>query len=219
MFGLNKAADRAVFRPAAIAWRRAVPSPARDGVRNFVSNLTEPVIFLNDVLQAHPDAAAGAASRFGVNSTIGIVGIFDVASQMGVYRHKSDFGQTLGRWGAGSGPYLMLPFFGPSSVRDAFGLAVDTAANPFAYPRFDGDVAAKTSVIVVGALDARARSDKDLKDFQNAATDPYVAARSMWVQNRAYQIRGDKPVDAQSLPDFDQSPAPAAPPQPAAPKP
>lgn len=209
MFGLNKAADRAVLRPAAVTWRRAVPTPARDGVHNAVSNLAEPVVFLNDVFQAQPSHAVETATRFGVNSTIGVLGLFDVAANMGVFHHSADFGQTLGRYGVATGPYLVLPFFGPSSLRDAFGLAFDSFANPFDYPRFKGDWAVKSSVVVVAALDERSRVDKDLKDFQNSSTDPYAAARSIWVQNRAYQIRGDKPVDVQALPDFDTAPPPA----------
>jgi phospholipid-binding lipoprotein MlaA len=136
--------------------------------------------------------------------------VFDVASEMGVPGHRSDFGQTLGRYGVGTGPYVYLPFFGPSSVRDTVGLTVNMAMNPFNYARFDGDIAAKTTVIVVGAMDTRAQLDRDLRDLEHSATDPYVSIRSIWVQNRNAFVRGDKPEDVQALPDFSAEP-PAAP--------
>jgi len=205
-FSLNKGLDRAIVRPAAMAYRRALPKEAREGVHNVLTNLGAPVVFMNDVLQVQPTAAGATVVRFGVNTTVGVLGVFDVASQMGVYGHRADFGQTLGRYGVGTGPYVYLPVFGPSSVRDTVGLVVNLAANPLNYARFDGDVAAKSTVVVGGALDTRVSLDKDLRDLQRSATDPYVTTRSIWVQNRRAFIRGDKAEDVQALPDFPADP-------------
>ena len=212
VYGFNKGLDRAIVRPAAMGYRRALPREAREGVRNVLANLGSPVLFLNDVLQVQPSPAGETAVRFAVNSTVGVLGVFDVASQMGVYRHRADFGQTLGRYGVGAGPYVYLPVFGPSSVRDTVGLVFNTAMDPLSISRFDGDIAVKLTVIGTNALDTRVRLDKDLKDLDRSATDPYAATRSVWIQNRRAFIRGDRPEDVQDLPDFTpDASAPAGP--------
>ncbi len=210
VYGFNKGLDRALLRPAAMGYRRALPREAREGVHNVLANLGSPVIFLNDVLQVQPQPAGETAVRFAVNTTVGVLGVFDVASQMGVYRHRADFGQTLGRYGVATGPYVYLPVFGPSSVRDTVGLVVNMAMDPLNYARFDGDVAAKLTVIGANALDTRVGLDRDLKDLDRSATDPYAATRSVWIQNRRAFIRGDRPEDVQDLPDFTPD-APASP--------
>ncbi len=209
-YGLNKSLDRAVVRPTAIAYRRVLPKPAREGVHNVLTNLGAPVVFLNDVLQIQAGSASETAVRFGVNTTVGVLGLFDVASRMGVYAHRADFGQTLGHYGVATGPYVFLPIFGPSSVRDSLGLVVNLAANPFNYAHFDGDVATKAVVVIGGALDTRGELDKDLRDLDHSATDPYVTTRTIWIQNRSAFIRGDKPVDVSALPDFSADPPPKA---------
>ncbi len=221
VYGFNKGLDRAIVRPAAMGYRRAVPREAREGVHNVLANLGSPVIFLNDVMQVQPHPAGETAVRFAVNTTVGVLGVFDVASQMGIYRHRADFGQTLGRYGVGAGPYVYLPVFGPSSVRDAVGLVINTAMDPLNYARFDGDLAVKLTVIGTNALDTRVRLDKDLKDLDRSATDPYAATRSVWIQNRRAFIRGDRPEDVQDLPDFTpDAPATVGPAHPApAPRP
>ena len=213
IFSFNKGLDRAIVRPVAMTYRRILPTPARDGVHNLTANLNEPNTFFNSALQLRADSAARSAFRFGVNSTVGIAGVFDVASTLGVYRQGADFGQTLARYGVKSGPYLVAPGVGPTSARDLVGFGVDLFLNPLDYARFKNDVAVKVAVIVAGGLDTRARVDKDLKDFQVSTSDSYAAARSIWAQNRAARLAGDKPIDAQSLPDFtsDPSPTPSSP--------
>jgi phospholipid-binding lipoprotein MlaA len=210
VYGFNTGLDRAVVRPLAMTYRRTLPTPARDGVRNVLSNLGAPVVFINDVLQARPTPALNTAFRFTVNSTVGVLGVFDVASPMGAPRHRADFGQTLGRYGVGTGPYLYLPVFGPSSLRDAVGLVLNTAMDPVAYARFDGAVPAKLAVITLNALDVRVALDRNIKDLQNTATDPYAATRSIWVQNREAFISGDAPPKVEDLSDFTPD-APAKP--------
>ena len=205
VYGFNRGLDRAIIRPAAMGYRRILPGQAREGVHNALGNLGSPVLFLNDLMQVRPTAASQTAVRFVVNSTVGVLGVFDVASIMGVYRHRADFGQTLGHYGVGTGAYIYLPVFGPSSVRDTVGLVVNMALDPINYARFNGDVATKVAVITLNALDTRLALDKDLTDLDRSATDPYVSTRSIWVQNRAAFVRGDKPVDVDALPDFDSS--------------
>ena len=211
IFSFNKGVDRAIVRPVAMTYRRILPSPARDGVHNLTANLDEPNTFFNSALQLRADSAARSAFRFGVNSTVGIAGIFDIASTLGVYRQGADFGQTLARYGVKSGPYLVAPGIGPTSARDLVGFGVDIFLNPLDYARFKNDVAIKVAVVVAGGLDTRVRIDKDLKDFQVSTSDSYAAARSIWVQNRAARLAGDKPLDAQSLPDFTSDPSPRDP--------
>lgn len=210
VYGFNNGLDRALVRPVAMTYRRVLPTPARDGVRNVLTNLGAPVVFVNDVLQVRPTPAANTAFRFAVNTTVGVLGVFDVASPMGVPWHKADFGQTLGRYGVSPGPYLYLPVLGPSSLRDTVGLVVNTALDPVTYARFDGDVPAKVSVIALNAVDLRVTLDRDVKDLRRTATDPYAATRSIWVQNRQAFINGDAPPKVDELSDFTPD-APAKP--------
>ena len=210
VYGFNNGLDRAVVRPLAMTYRRTLPTPARDGVRNVLTNLGAPVVFVNDMLQVRPTPAANTAFRFAVNTTVGVLGVFDVASSMGVPKHKADFGQTLGRYGVGPGPYVFLPFLGPSSVRDTVGFVVNTAIDPVTFARFDGAVPAKVTVITLNALDVRITFDRDIKDLQRTATDPYAATRSIWIQNREAFISGDAPPKVDDLSDFtpDATPKP-----------
>lgn len=202
VYGFNRSLDRAVVRPVAMGYRRALPKEAREGVHNVLANLGSPAILINDVLQVRPRPAGETAVRFALNTTVGMLGVFDVASQLGLYRHRADFGQTLGHYGVAPGPYLFLPVLGPSSVRDTLGLAINTAIDPVNNMRFEGALAARAGVISANAIDLRVALDKDLKDLDRSATDPYAATRSVWSQNRSAFIRGDQPVDVQSLPDF-----------------
>src|SRR5690606_2173985 len=125
--------DRAVLRPVAKGYRAVTPDLAEKGVSNFFSNLNDVVVIVNDIVQLKPVQALSDTGRFLINSTLGIAGLFDVATPLGLEKHDEDFGQTFGRWGAGQGPYLVLPFFGSSSVRDGFGLAADQYIYPVRY--------------------------------------------------------------------------------------
>jgi phospholipid-binding lipoprotein MlaA len=125
--------DRAVIRPGAVAYRDVVPSGVRDSIRNFINNLGSPVIFANDVLQGDVDRAGTTLFRLGVNTTIGIGGLFDPATGWGYPRHTSDFGVTLGTYGVGEGPYLFIPILGPSNIRDLSGYGADFLFFLFSY--------------------------------------------------------------------------------------
>ena len=216
-YALNQLLDRAIVRPLAVFWHRAAPRPLRTGINNLLSNLGEPLVFINDVLQGRPAAAGGTAVRFVANSTVGLLGVIDVAGQTGLPHHDNGFGLTLGRWGAGSGPYLYLPVLGPSSLRDLTGTLVDTGLNPLTYSRNTGGGGLTTGLGVAGGLDARARADGDLKALNAMATDDYAALRSFYLQNRESEVNGGK-LDLNALPDFDDPEAgkPGAAPSPAA---
>lgn len=186
VYKFNDVSDKAVFKPIAGAYKAVMPSPVRSGVNNFFTNLKTFVTTINQVLQFKFNKAAESAGRFVINSTIGIAGLFDVASKQGIPLYKEDFGQTLGYWGVGNGAYLMLPFFGPSTLRDATGLVADTITiDPLGYvddPR--------TRNILVGTkfIDTRASflPGSDLLD--EAALDSYTFMRDAYLQRRANQV-------------------------------
>jgi phospholipid-binding lipoprotein MlaA len=186
VYKFNDVSDKAVFKPIAGAYKAVMPSPVRGGVNNFFLNLKTFVTAINQALQFKFNKAAESAGRFVINSTVGIAGLFDVASTQGIPQYKEDFGQTLGYWGVGNGAYLMLPFFGASTLRDTTGLVADTLViDPLAYvddPR--------TRNILIGSrfIDKRAEllPGSDLLD--EAALDPYSFMRDAYLQRRANQV-------------------------------
>jgi phospholipid-binding lipoprotein MlaA len=194
MFAINRTVDTVLLRPAAVFYRDWAPAPVKKGTRNFLDNLNEPVTAINEVLQGEPGKAGETLVRFVINSTIGVLGIFDVAGEMGLQRTKEDFGQTLGVWGKDEhgGPYLMLPLIGPSNPRDAIGLAVDYFIDPF-------NIAInKYNVEYLGyirwgahAVDSRSRTIEVLDDLERNSLDYYAAIRSAYRQRRAAEIRND----------------------------
>lgn len=208
LYAIHRGVDRVVLRPAAKIYLAVVPRPLRRGVHNVILNLGEPLTVVNDLLQLKIGKAATATTRFAANSTVGVFGLFDVASRAGLPYHAADFGQTLGRYGVPSGPYIFIPVLGPSTVRDAGGRLVDINIDPVRKVHFDGERTFRTTRVVVGALDTRALYDKDLDELERSATDPYVTMRSAYLQNRQSFISGGQ-VDVQSLPSFGPEPAPA----------
>jgi phospholipid-binding lipoprotein MlaA len=186
IFAFNRAVDRAVIKPAAKGYRAILPQFVRDRIRSIIDNLNEPLIFVNDVLQLRIDAAGTTFGRFITNSTVGLGGMFDRATVDGLPKQTGDFGQTLYRWGAADGPYLVLPFFGPSNVRDAVGLGVDLVSSPVGYaiPR-DDRVKFGVSVGIVNGIDLRERNLEALDVLEQSALDFYVHLRSVSRQHRA----------------------------------
>jgi phospholipid-binding lipoprotein MlaA len=193
VYKFNDVADKAVIKPVAGAYKAVLPSPVRSGVNNFFSNLNTFVSAINDLLQFKFDKAAEGAGRFVINSTFGIAGLIDVASMDGIEKRNEDFGQTLGHWGVGSGAYIVLPFLGPSSVRDTTGLVVDTLAfDPISYV---DDPATRNVARTVKLIDKRAQylPASDLLD--EAALDPYAFMRDAYFQRRNSQIHdGNVPM-------------------------
>ena len=203
-FRLNAGLDGAVFRPLAMGYKHGVPRFARSGLRNFFSNLTEPIVFLNDLLQLKPGRAAKTLVRFAVNSTVGLAGLADPArlKPLGITHHDNGFGSTLGRYGVGPGPYLYLPLAGPTTLRDLFGGQADRLVLPFTVqqPPFDRLEYQVFQAVITG-LDARAEADDELKALFAGAVDPYATLRSVFLQNRAGEIAGLRGRATESVPD------------------
>ncbi len=209
LYDFNTRLDRVVLRPGVVFYHHATPTPIRRGVHNILLNMTHPIIIMNDAVQLRPSRFMVALGRFAINSTAGVGGVFDVATRIGLPYHSSDFGQTLGRYGVRTGPYVFLPILGPSTVRDLAGRGVDAVVDPLNSIRYEGrDVLAPVRA-VVGGIDARDQVDPLLKDVNRTATDPYATLRSLYFQNRAAQVRGDAASSAnvQALPDFGPAPS------------
>ena len=182
VLAFNYVVDRGLLKPAAQVYRRAVPRFVRAGLRNLFNNLNEPRTILNQVLQGKPRIAAADAARFVVNTTIGLGGLLDPATVMGLERHREDFGQTLGRWGMGRGPYLMLPILGPATFRDGAGRLVDFATGPM-NALHDG--ATRFGISAVDRVDARSRQ---LGLEVDKGDDPYIYLRDAYLERRATEI-------------------------------
>ncbi len=204
VYGFNEGLDKAILEPTAKGYRAVTNEPIRQGVSNFLTNLGQPVVFANTVLQGKPLAAFDTATRFVVNSTVGIGGIFDPATPLNVPKHREDFGQTLGTWGFGNGPYLMLPIRGPSNLRDLAGSGVDGALNPLNYTTFEGDTAFRVTTGVVGAVSAREGLIEQIEVLREQP-EPYIALRRNYTQQRDAAIRDGRAQEDpfKDLPDFD----------------
>lgn len=185
VYKFNDTADKAVIKPIAGAYKAVIPSPLRTGVNNFFTNLGTFVTTINDLLQFKISKAADDAGRFVINTTVGVLGIFDVASLDKVPQHHEDFGQTLGYWGVGTGAYVVLPILGPSTLRDTGGLVVDSLAfDPIYYFK----TGPSTGLTIIKGIDKRSQylPASDLLD--EAALDPYTFMRDAYLQRRANQI-------------------------------
>ena len=200
-FEVNYALDEIVLKPVAGWYYVALPNPAQDSVRNFLRNLSTPVILANDVFQGETDRAGTTLMRFLVNSTFGIAGLFDVASEMGFPYHDEDFGQTMAVHGVDEGPYLVLPILGPSNPRDATGRVVDIFLDPLTYITVRsgiGDLPYARSGVT--AVDTRARNLKTLDEIREGSLDYYATIRSLYRQQRNDAIRnGEASTDSYGL--------------------
>jgi phospholipid-binding lipoprotein MlaA len=188
IFEFNLSVDRAVARPIAKGYRDVVPEIAREGVHNFLTNLNSPVILANDVLQGETEKAGNTLGRVVINTTVGIGGLIDVASKMGIPYHDNDFGITLGRAGAAEGSYLMLPFAGPKPPRDLLGTGVDIAFDPFTYAIFPGDNTLMIVRIGMGILDARTSQLDAVETIERSSIDFYATTRNLYRQSRNAKI-------------------------------
>jgi phospholipid-binding lipoprotein MlaA len=177
----NDAFDAAIAKPVATGYKAALPQPVRTGVGNFFSNLDDVIVLLNDLLQFKFGQAASDFGRLVFNTTLGIAGIFDVSTPMQMPKHNEDFGQTLGRWGIGPGPYLVLPFFGPSDLRDTVGLVVDYRVDPV-YQQ--DDMAVRNTAVVLRAIHKRSVLLGTEDVVNEAALDPYIFVRNAYLQRR-----------------------------------
>ena len=202
MFSVHESVDQAVVEPVARGYRSVTPGPVRQGVRNFLRNLRAPVIFANDVLQAEGNRGLTTVARFAVNTTIGIAGVFDPATSMGLEYHDEDFGQTLAVWGVDEGPYLFVPLMGPSNVRDTTGRIVDGMIDPLSY--LDGDDATtfRATRGVLTGLSVREQLLESVDDIRRDSLDPYSTIRSSYELLRESAIQNGQ-SDVQDLPEFD----------------
>jgi phospholipid-binding lipoprotein MlaA len=190
MFGIHQALDKSIYRPLAMGYQHVVPKPVRSGLRNFFSNLTEPVVFLNYLLQFKFGKAAETLARFTINSTLGVGGLFDIAKtkDFKLPHRNNSFGDTLAYYGVGPGPYLFLPLVGPTTLRDVLGGPLDGAVLPLAVGKPFNDWRYQLSSGVITGLDLRAESDPELRALFGGAVDPYATLRSVWLQNRAAEV-------------------------------
>lgn len=197
---VHQAADTLVLRPAAEIYRVLLPPELRRGVRNVLANLRTPVILLNDLLQGDTYRAATTTGRFLVNTTVGIGGLFDVATGRGLPAHSEDFGQTLAVWGMGEGPYLFIPVLGPSNPRDLTGFAVDFASSPFTWITGETGEAVQITRTGLTALDTREGLIETLDEVERTSLDPYATLRSAYRQRRNAQIenKGEAPAAARA---------------------
>jgi phospholipid-binding lipoprotein MlaA len=190
VFAFNEGLDKAIVRPVAVGYEVVIPGPVRTGVSNFYGNIADLMISVNSLLQGKPTDAVGDAARFIFNSTFGMAGIFDVATEMGIEKHEEDFGQTLGRWGAGTGPYLVLPIFGPRDVRDAAGLAVEMVADPVGNV---DHVPTRNTLSGIRLINDRAALLSADKIIEEAALDKYAYLRDAYLQRRRSLVFDGRP--------------------------
>ena len=188
IFKANVAADHAVMKPVAQAYVDHVPEGVQKGIHNVVQNLKEPAVAVNNALQGDVRHAWQSVERLAVNSTVGVVGVFDVAQEWGLPPHKADFGQTLAVWGVGEGPFVELPLLGPSNARDAVGTVVDMAMNPLTF--VGGAPATYASIGTGGAnvVDTRSQHLHDLDELERNSLDYYATLRSVYRQHRQAEI-------------------------------
>ena len=197
IFIFNEKLDEKLLKPAALTYRKVTPQFARTGVTNFFNNLEEIDTTINQVLQGEIKYAFNDAGRFVINSTIGLLGLIDVASKMGLERHEEDFGQTLGVWGFNSGPYIMIPFLGPSNPRDLLSRPISSfLSGTFAME--DNDV--KITLVGIDALETRER----LLDAETLIIgDKYIFVKDAYIQSREYEINNGSTEDDEFLDDMD----------------
>jgi phospholipid-binding lipoprotein MlaA len=200
-FRVNDAIDRTVAQPAARGYNKVVPGPARTAVYNFFSNIGDVVVMANDFAQGHVGDGLSDFMRIAVNSTFGIGGLIDIATPAGLEKHNQDFGLTLGHWGLPSGPYLVLPLFGPSTFRDAAGFAGDVAITPTTYL----EPAKRNSLFAVQFVSTRARYLDATNLLEQAALDKYAFTRDAYLGRRRYLLNSGR---EESLPNYESEAAP-----------
>ncbi len=202
-YRINDGLDTAILRPAAVAYNYVLPQTVRAHTHNFLVNLSNPVTLADDMLQGKPRRAGDTLMRLLINSTVGVAGVFDVASDWGYPAHSADLGMTLALWGFDAGPYLFLPLFGPSDPRDAVGIGGDIALDPFTWVGAGAAVTAlDTGRFGVSAIDTRAGLVGTIDQIKAGALDPYATFRSLYRQHRAAQIQAARDDDRATVPDW-----------------
>lgn len=210
VYKFNDVADKAVIKPVAKGYKAVAPTPVRIGINNFFNNLRSLTYVLNNLLQLKFANAFSEAGRFIINSTFGLAGFIDVAGMDKVAVHKEDFGQTLGHWGVGNGAYLVLPFLGPSTVRDTTGLVIDTiSSDPITYTHNIGEIRLHNQLRAAQFLDKRTELLDATDIVDEASLDPYAFMRDAYLQHRASAVNdgADSEQDSQNKDDFEETDA------------
>ena len=199
IFGFNEVVDDNILEPVAKGYRYVTPDPVERSVSNFFNNLGEINTIINSALQMKLDKTVTSSSRLAINSTVGVLGLFDVATSLGIQREREDFGQTLGFYGISSGPYLVLPFFGPSSFRDAPGFYADVMMEKSISPVYtELHHEERQAIQATNVIDTRANLLKATKILDTAAKDKYIFLRESYLQRRAKLV-----TDGQDVQDFE----------------
>jgi phospholipid-binding lipoprotein MlaA len=209
-YAINNGLDTVILRPIALGYRYVVPEPVRTGVHNMLSNIGTPVQLANDMLSGKPRRAGDTVMRFLINTTVGVVGFFDVATKWGYPNHDADFGLTLASWGVPEGPFLFLPVLGPSDPRDAAGFGVDIVLDPFTWVGNDRDGTLKAinwARFGLSAVDSRERVEDSLQQIKKTALDPYATFRSLYRQHRRAQVEALRNDNRATVPAGSQQPA------------
>jgi phospholipid-binding lipoprotein MlaA len=205
IFGFNEGVDNAILRPVASGYKAVVPEPARDCVGNVFSNINDIFVSVNSLLQGKVGDAVSDACRVVVNTTVGLLGCFDVASKVGLEKHNRDFGQTFGKWGIASGPYLVLPFLGPSSIRDGVGTFIYSYLDPV----WADHVPTRNVAYSLRAVNRRSELLDATNVLEEAALDKYSFVRDAYLQRRRGMVeeeRSDVPAKGAALPFIPEAP-------------
>ena len=200
MFAVEQTLDHYIIEPVAKGYA-VLPQPVRRSTRNFLNNLASPITLVGDVMQGELNRATTTALRLGINSTIGLAGLFDPATRMGFERHTEDFGQTLAVYGVPSGPYLYVPGLGPMPPRDLAGWTIDWAFDPWTYIA-DGDIGIAFGSYALDGIDSRATNLGIIDEIERSSVDFYATVRSLYRQNRQSEIANGV-TDINALPDLD----------------
>jgi phospholipid-binding lipoprotein MlaA len=202
MYSFNNGVDRVLLGPVAHGYETVVPQFGRRRVRDFLDHWKSPVWFANDVLQGDFNHAGVTASRFALNTTVGVLGVYDfAAAHAELPKRDEDFGQTLGVHGMSNGAYLMLPLYGPTTFRDLTGTFVDILMDPFTWAEFDGDDAFRVTTRTLDIVDIRVQTDPVIETVRESI-DPYAQARALYIQNRRERVRNGM-GSYDDLPDFE----------------
>lgn len=200
-FDINSRLDRHAAEPAASFYHSAIPGPVRLGIHNFISNLSEPVTFANDLLQGQFAWAGDTVARFGLNTTVGVCGLTDFASSQGYPDRPQDFGITMGTYGVPPGPYLVLPLLGPETVRDFAGRYIDSYFVPTRYFAYSGKADISLGLSGLSLLDQRSQNVSILRDIERSSVDYYATTRSIYLQRREARIHDGAPA-VDNLPNY-----------------
>lgn len=207
VMAFNQAVDNTIIHPVVRGYRHVTPKPARNGIRNFLRNLRSPINFANQLLQGDLDGAGTVLVRAAINSSVGVGGIFDLAGHEGIEYESEDFGQTLAVWGVEPGPYMVVPFIGPSSLRDYGGYFADSAADPLRWYLFNTDeMGIYVAKFGMDYLDLRDSLMDTMEELDRSSIDYYAAIRSAYYQHRQAQINDQKTAldaDAIDIPDYE----------------